>query len=305
MAGSTPNIALYLPGGGSTGLWVPDETADIDKINQNMQKIDTAFGDLWGMANPANQRFRSSNTSDASLSSTGHGLQIGPSSGGNLRMDNNEIMAVNNGATANLGLQVDGGTITLNAGWTMGVQLPSAVSPSGGTASIDTEKVIMSGVGSIRLTELFVSPGTDGNSIFEFWWFMTDSPAPGSSQPLFIGLANGATSRSTLRSVYRGFSDTTAATMTFGGSSTDTSDCNIGMTGNVAITGAVIHGLVFHAQNAGERTKLIIDAISDQDGPSRWDSVVYNATSQIDDGLRLGRGGSGTVSGVLFCRRIT
>lgn len=44
MGASTPNIALYLPGGGSTGSYGADETADIDKINQNMVKIDTAIG---------------------------------------------------------------------------------------------------------------------------------------------------------------------------------------------------------------------------------------------------------------------
>jgi hypothetical protein len=45
MAGSTPNLGLYLPGGGSTGTVVPDETADIDPLNENFRKIDTAIGD--------------------------------------------------------------------------------------------------------------------------------------------------------------------------------------------------------------------------------------------------------------------
>lgn len=45
MADSTPNLDLYLPGGGSTGLIVPDETADIDPLNENFRKIDTAVGD--------------------------------------------------------------------------------------------------------------------------------------------------------------------------------------------------------------------------------------------------------------------
>jgi hypothetical protein len=46
MAGSTPNLNLYLPGGGSTGLILPDETADIDPLNENFRKIDTAIGDV-------------------------------------------------------------------------------------------------------------------------------------------------------------------------------------------------------------------------------------------------------------------
>ena len=45
MAGSTPNLGLYLPGGGSTGTYVPDEVADIDTLNQNFVLLDTAIGD--------------------------------------------------------------------------------------------------------------------------------------------------------------------------------------------------------------------------------------------------------------------
>lgn len=40
----TPRANLYKPGGGSTGLILPDETVDIDKINDNMTKIDALLG---------------------------------------------------------------------------------------------------------------------------------------------------------------------------------------------------------------------------------------------------------------------
>jgi hypothetical protein len=50
-------------------------------------------------------------TSQATLSSANHGFQIGPSSGGNLRMDTNEINAVSNGAVADLYLNHYGGDI--------------------------------------------------------------------------------------------------------------------------------------------------------------------------------------------------
>ncbi|GAA0705427.1 hypothetical protein GCM10010193_70630 [Kitasatospora atroaurantiaca] len=53
--------------------------------------------------------FRLPSTTDVSLSSTGHAFQIGPSSGLNVRMDNNEIQAVNNGAASILLLQADSG----------------------------------------------------------------------------------------------------------------------------------------------------------------------------------------------------
>ena len=53
-------------------------------------------------------------TEDVSLSSTGHPFQIGPSNSVNLRIDNNEIAAVNNGAATDLILQGDGGKTIFN-----------------------------------------------------------------------------------------------------------------------------------------------------------------------------------------------
>ena len=44
MGSNTSKLGLYLPGGGSTGLITPDEPADIDKINDNMSKIDADAG---------------------------------------------------------------------------------------------------------------------------------------------------------------------------------------------------------------------------------------------------------------------
>lgn len=56
MAGTTPNLGLYLPGGGSTGEWTPDEVADVDPINQNFQKIDQFAGSV-GNQTTRNQQF--------------------------------------------------------------------------------------------------------------------------------------------------------------------------------------------------------------------------------------------------------
>lgn len=44
MGTTTPNLGMYLPGGGSTGTHGADETADVDKINGNFDLIDTAYG---------------------------------------------------------------------------------------------------------------------------------------------------------------------------------------------------------------------------------------------------------------------
>lgn len=58
-------------------------------------------------------KLRLNTTGDVSLSSTGHAFQIGQTSGINMRMDNNEILVVNNGGTASLNLQTNGGRVEL------------------------------------------------------------------------------------------------------------------------------------------------------------------------------------------------
>lgn len=44
MSELTKKLGLYLPGGGSTGTNTPDEVIDIDKLNNNFQKIDASVG---------------------------------------------------------------------------------------------------------------------------------------------------------------------------------------------------------------------------------------------------------------------
>lgn len=55
------------------------------------------------------------NTTDADLSSTDHGLQIGATSGQNLILDNNEILSRSGGATAPLYLQGNGGDVNFGS----------------------------------------------------------------------------------------------------------------------------------------------------------------------------------------------
>lgn len=59
-------------------------------------------------------RVRLSAIDDVGLASTTHALQIGPTSGGNLAFDGNEIMSRNNGAIDSLNLNADGGVVTVN-----------------------------------------------------------------------------------------------------------------------------------------------------------------------------------------------
>lgn len=62
------------------------------------------------------ERMRVTATDDASLSSTLHGLQVGPSTGQNIAIDDNEIMSRNNGAASTLVLNGDGGDVQIGAG---------------------------------------------------------------------------------------------------------------------------------------------------------------------------------------------
>lgn len=60
---------------------------------------------------------RITDTTDATLSSTGHPFQIGPTSGVNLVIDGNEIIARNNGAGSFLALNMEGnGTVQIGGG---------------------------------------------------------------------------------------------------------------------------------------------------------------------------------------------
>lgn len=56
MTAFTEVLNLYLPGGGSLGIGGDDEVADIDRLNQNFQKIDT-FAKGWGVPEKRNQQF--------------------------------------------------------------------------------------------------------------------------------------------------------------------------------------------------------------------------------------------------------
>ena len=44
MPAITDRLRMYLPGGGSLNIGGDDEVADIDKINENLQKIDAIVG---------------------------------------------------------------------------------------------------------------------------------------------------------------------------------------------------------------------------------------------------------------------
>jgi hypothetical protein len=96
------SVADYFRADGSTG--------EAQLFHYGSEKLNTTSTgvDVTGS-------LRVSSGTDASLSSTGHGFQIGPSNGVNLAIDSNEILARNNGAASPLYLNL-GGTTTFVGG---------------------------------------------------------------------------------------------------------------------------------------------------------------------------------------------
>lgn len=87
-------------------IWTPDNGDGYALITDLAAFADTVE---TAILNPP--YIRLSSTNDASPSSTDHAFQIGPTSGVNLIIDNNEIMARNGGAENGLGLNLDGGNV--------------------------------------------------------------------------------------------------------------------------------------------------------------------------------------------------
>lgn len=94
-------------------------------------------------------RARLTSTGDAAVNSSGHAFQIGPDGGANIIMDNNELMARNNGGTSPLYIQNDGGLTSFNGDVT--VQKGLTVNPpSAGQNAADFN-------GNIKANDVYLS----------------------------------------------------------------------------------------------------------------------------------------------------
>lgn len=96
----------------ANGIWQYGEDDSDSNFSTLLNRLASSTSDV--VANPTvSGNMRLTNSSDVSLTSTNHAFQIGASASTNLRMDNNEVMAVNNGAATTLFIQNDGGDLTL------------------------------------------------------------------------------------------------------------------------------------------------------------------------------------------------
>lgn len=89
-------------------IWTPDQ-GDLYALIQDLAATAQDVEDA--ILNPP--YIRLTNTADASPTSTEHAFQIGPTSGANLIADQNEVMARNGGANAELFLNPNGGDVTI------------------------------------------------------------------------------------------------------------------------------------------------------------------------------------------------
>jgi hypothetical protein len=120
-----------------------------------------------------NGYLRVESNNDLSLSSTTHPLQLGPTTSANLRLDINEVQAVNNGVAATLNMQASGGATIIGAG--------------GGSVTI----------GNSTSSGSFILGSTSGTPLTDFFYKWGYSSAIGTSRALSIastGLVGYATS---------------------------------------------------------------------------------------------------------------
>jgi hypothetical protein len=140
---------------------------DISGIGIEMYR---STGFRTGYWNPTNGQLRIYNETDASLSSTGHGLQFGDDTGQNLIIDTNEIMVRNNGSTDNMSLNQYGGSVGM-----------SSTLYSGNPYSINALRAHPDRVYITNPTKIYAGVGTDANDVD----VLNEAP------PLMIGINSG------------------------------------------------------------------------------------------------------------------
>lgn len=130
------NGTLNISPGGSS-VYIIGAAAASGNITSDSGNITATTGNITATAGTTSGSLvRATSTTDVSLSSTTHGFQIGANAGANLRMDTNEIMAVNNGAAADLLLQDQGGDVHIGQGATTAGDLILGTSDTSASGAI-------------------------------------------------------------------------------------------------------------------------------------------------------------------------
>ncbi len=125
--------------------------------------------DISGIDQITTSTLRATSTTDASISSTGHAFQAGATNSTNVIIDNNEIMARNNGAVSNLHVNPDGGITTFNNS-VSGDQViigNGHITASGNISGSSTSTILTGGTISSR-DNIFLGEGSFANHILHF-----------------------------------------------------------------------------------------------------------------------------------------
>jgi len=197
-----------------------------------------------GAGNIQATRIHLSSITDASVSSTNHAFQIGPDSGANLLIDNNEIMTRNNGAVSTLYINNDGGDVVVTD-TSATITLNGAVQMNNGL-NIGAGQLITNG--GAQFGALNGSNGYVGNVVGS------------ASRTGYVAFYSANTNRQG----YIGYSASTGATDT---GTINFSMSNASYSGNVLITG-VCRPVADNSSSLGASS-------------FRW-SVVYAATGTIN-----------------------
>lgn len=185
---------------------------------------------------------------------------------------------------------------------------PSAVANGGvGTVTINDGNVSFSSANTVRLTEEFLGDGDTAGTTdiaFEFLLQIKNSSASAAASTHFLGLAGGTTARTTLRSSFMQVGGGTG-TVTVGGETAEVQNARILTASTGAITGLVVHGFIYHALSAAERTKIEYVITSDQTGGQYISGMVYNTSISVDDGLRFGATATDRIiDGNIYVKRV-
>lgn len=158
MPAFTSFLNLYKPGGGSSGLILPDEVVDIDRINANMDVID-AFASGWGQPASRNHQFYGPAASLAGISGMKRGDTYQESDGNFVlwKYDGSNWITNENGVYILRPTTIVGGTVDASG----------AIIPTGGGASLTIDFGSFARFRTVRIVH-YVEFTTNGSLTIAF-----------------------------------------------------------------------------------------------------------------------------------------
>ena len=153
--GTEDGKLIFRVGDAGTEAW-SGSSNNLITLTADTIAFDASSGTTFGGHSISNvSTLRLTSTTDLSLSSTGHAFQVGSSSSTNVAIDNNEIMARNNGATSDLYLNNNGGLVRFGG---------EVVIPDAGTIGSvsDTDAIAIASAGQVSLTQDLTVKTSDG-----------------------------------------------------------------------------------------------------------------------------------------------